>query len=199
MAKKKIPKIGLNLFKGNKMAKKTKRIPLGKKIRKIRLDKSYTLDFVANETGMKKEYIKKIESGDEIPSVGTMLQLSRALCIDSNALLKQEKDSSNKREKAHTKRTNNYAYTPLGSGAENRHLKPFRIVIEAGHSHEGVGFQHEGEEFIYVLKGKVEVDVGENVNSLKQGDSLHFNSGIKHDLRNMGKDDAELIVIVYAP
>ena len=181
------------------MAKKTKEISLGKKIRKVRLDKGLTLDFIANETGMKKEYIKEIEAGDEIPSVGTMLTLSRALGIDSNALIQQEKDISKKRQKAHTKRTNNYAYTPLGSGADNKHLKPFKIVIEAEQSHEGVGFQHEGEEFIYVLKGKVEVDVGENVNFLKQGESLHFNSGIKHDLKNVGKEDAELIVIVYAP
>jgi quercetin dioxygenase-like cupin family protein len=199
MVKKKIQKTGLNLFKGGKMAKKTKEVSLGKKIKKVRLDKSITLDFIANETGMKKEYIKKIEAGDEIPSVGTMIQLSRALGIDSNALIKQEKDTSDKRKKAHTKRTDNYAYTPLSSEGSNKHLKAFKIVVQAGKHHGGVGFRHEGEEFVYVLKGKVEVDVGENVNSLKTGDSLHFNSGIKHDLKNVGKEDAELIVIVYAP
>ena len=181
------------------MAKKTKEISLGKKIKKVRLDKSITLDFIANETGMKKEYIKKIEAGNEIPSVGTMIQLSRALGIDSNALIKQEKDTSDKRKKAHTKRTDNYAYTPLSSEGANKHLKAFKIVVEAGKPHGGVGFRHEGEEFVYVLKGKVEVDVGENINTLKTGDSLHFNSGIKHDLKNVGKEDAELIVIVYAP
>jgi quercetin dioxygenase-like cupin family protein len=181
------------------MAKKTKEVSLGKKIKKVRLDKSITLDFIANETGMKKAYIKEIESGQEIPSVGTMIQLSRALGIDSNALLKQEKETTSKRKKAHTKRTDNYAYTSLSSEGANKHLKAFRIVVEAGKKHGGVGFRHEGEEFVYVLKGKVEVDVGENVNSLGAGDSLHFNSGIKHDLKNVGKEDAELIVIVYAP
>ncbi|MCP3900537.1 MAG: helix-turn-helix transcriptional regulator, partial [Desulfobacteraceae bacterium] len=89
------------------MAKKTKEIPLGKKIKKVRLDKSITLDFIANETGMKKEYIKEIEAGNEIPSVGTMIQLSRALGIDSNALIKQEEDATSDRKKAHTKRTDN--------------------------------------------------------------------------------------------
>jgi quercetin dioxygenase-like cupin family protein len=181
------------------MAKKTKEVSLGKKIKKVRLDKSITLDFIANETGMKKDYIKKIEAGDEIPSVGTMIQLSRALGIDSNALIKQEEDTTKKRKKAHTKRTDNYAYTSLSSEGSNKHLKAFKIVVEAGKHHGGVGFRHEGEEFVYVIKGKVEVDVGENVNSLKIGDSLHFNSGIKHDLKNVGKEDAELIVIVYAP
>ena len=181
------------------MAKKKKEVSLGKKIRAIRLDKNATLDFVASETGMKKEFIKQIEAGNEIPSVGTMLQLSRALGVDSNALLRQDKETSDKRKKAHSKRTDNYAYTPLSSEASNKHLKAFKIVVAAGKKHGGVGFRHEGEEFVYVLKGKVKVDVGDNVNSLKKGDSLHFNSGIKHDLRNVGKEDAELIVIVYAP
>jgi len=43
------------------------------------------------------------------------------------------------------------------------------------------------------------VTVGDHVNKLKDGDSLHFNSGIRHKLRNIGKSEAELLVIVYAP
>ncbi len=50
-----------------------------------------------------------------------------------------------------------------------------------------------------MLIGNVEVKVGENINKLKAGDSLHFNSGVKHDLVNSGKIDAELVVVVYAP
>jgi quercetin dioxygenase-like cupin family protein len=50
-----------------------------------------------------------------------------------------------------------------------------------------------------VLKGRVEVSVGEHVNVLEQGDSLHFNSGIRHKIRNVGKKKAELLVVVFAP
>ena len=174
-------------------------VATGKKIRKARLDKKLTLDFVANETGFKKEYIKAIEAGEKIPSVGTLLQISRALGIDSSFLLKDQNGMAEQREAAYTKRTDNYAYTPLSSGAENKHLKAFKILVEAGEKHEGVGFRHEGEEFVYVLDGEVEVMVGDHANRLKTGDSLHFNSGIKHDLKNVGTKDAELIVVVYAP
>jgi transcriptional regulator with XRE-family HTH domain len=179
--------------------KKGELIPTGKKIKKARLGKKMTLDAMANETGLSKEFIKKIEAGDQIPSVGTLLQMSRALGIDSSFLLKEQDNSIKTRSKAYTKRTNNYAYTPLTPAAENKHLKAFRIVVEAEKSHGGVGFYHEGEEFVYVLKGSVEIKVGDNINVLKKGESLHFNSGIKHDLKNVGKTDAELIVIVYAP
>ena len=101
--------------------------------------------------------------------------------------------------RAFTKRTENYAYTTLTPGAENKHLKAFRISIDALQEHKGVGYQHEGEEFVYVLKGHVEVTVGDHVNKLKQDDSLHFNSAIQHKIRNIGKDDAEMLVVVYGP
>ncbi|MCP4022069.1 MAG: helix-turn-helix domain-containing protein [Desulfobacteraceae bacterium] len=182
------------------MAKKKDGVtPTGKKIRKARLEKKMSLETMANETGLSKERIKKIEGGEQIPSVGTLLQMSRALGIDSSYLLKEQDDTAKTRSTAYTKRTDNYAYTPLTPGAENKHLKAFRIVVEAQKAHDGVGFQHEGEEFVYVLKGKVEVQVGDNINTLNTGNSLHFNSGVKHDLRNVGKNDAELIVVVYAP
>ena len=181
------------------MAKKKGITPIGKRIRRARLDKKISLDTMANETGLSKEFIKKIEAGDQRPSVGTLLQISRTLHIDSSFLLKEQDDVIEERSKAYTKRTDHYAYTPLASNAENKHLKAFRIVVEAEKSHDGVGFQHEGEEFVYVLNGKVEVQVGDHINKLKKGDSLHFNSGIKHDLRNIDKTDAELIVVVYAP
>ena len=174
-------------------------VSTGKKIKKARLDKKITLDVIANETGFDKAFIKKVESGEQIPSVGTLLQISRALGIDSSFFLKEQESTAEERAKAYTKRTDNYAYTPLTPGAENKHLKAFRIVVEARQAHDGVGFLHEGEEFVYVLKGNVEIQVGDNINTLGPGDSLHFNSGIKHDLKNIGTEDAELIVVVYSP
>ena len=181
------------------MAKKKEIMPIGKRIRRARLDKKISLDTMANETGLSKEMIKKIEGGEQRPSVGTLLQISRTLHIDSNFLLKEQDDTIAARSKAYTQRTDNYAYTPLTPNAQNKHLKAFRIVVEAQSSHDGVGFQHEGEEFVYVLEGNIEVQVGDHINILKTGDSLHFNSGVKHDLRNTGKKSAELIVVVYAP
>ncbi len=181
------------------MPKKKEITPIGKRIRRARLGKKISMDTMANETGLSKERIKRIEAGKQRPSVGTLLQISRTLHIDSSFLLKEQDETVEARSKAYTKRTDNYAYTPLTPSAENKHLKAFRIVVEAESHHDGVGFQHEGEEFVYVLKGRVEVQVGDHINKLKKGDSLHFNSGIKHDLRNSGKSAAELIVVVYAP
>jgi len=179
--------------------KKAAPVPIGKKIKKARSSKKFSLDHVANETGFSVEYLKEIESGKSIPPVGALLQIARGLEIDSGSLLREPESKLESRIKAQTKRTDNYAYTTLTPGAENKHLKAFRIVIEAQQDHKGVDYHHEGEEFVYVLAGKVEVAVGEHVNSLEQGDSLHFNSGIQHKLKSISDERAELIVVIYSP
>jgi quercetin dioxygenase-like cupin family protein len=56
-----------------------------------------------------------------------------------------------------------------------------------------------GEEFIYVFKGKIEVIVGENKNTLAPDECLHFNSSIVHRLRNISGERAELLVVLYTP
>jgi quercetin dioxygenase-like cupin family protein len=174
-------------------------VPVGKKIKKARTAKKMSYDSLANETGFSIEFLKKVESGKITPPVGSLLQISRALEIDSGDLLKEEDGRMQDRIKAYTKRTDSYAYTTLTPGAENKHLKAFRVKIDAMKTHEGVSYNHEGEEFVYVLDGTIEVVVGEHVNTLDAGDSLHFNSGIQHRLKNTGKTDAELIVVIYNP
>lgn len=174
-------------------------VPVGEKIKKVRQKKKISLDRVANDTGCSIDYLKKIEAGKAIPPVGTLLQISRALEIDSGLLLREQEPSAEKRAKAYKKRTENYAYTTLTPGAENKHLKAFRVTIDPMKEHKGVGYQHEGEEFVYVSTGRIEVTVGDHVNRLKEGQSLHFNSGIRHKLRNIGKKKAELLVVIYTP
>jgi quercetin dioxygenase-like cupin family protein len=179
--------------------KKIPPVPIGTKIKKARTGKKFTLDRVANETGFSTEYLKEVEKGKVMPPVGAILQIARALEIDSGSLLREPESKLQSRIKAHTKRTDNYAYTTLTPGAENKHLKAFRVIVEAQQDHKGVDYHHEGEEFVYVLAGKIEVAVGEHINILEAGDSLHFNSGIRHKLKSVSDEAAELIVVIYTP
>ena len=167
---------------------------VGQRIKKVRLEKKIGFAQIANQTGFTTNYLKEIESGQIIPPVGTLLRIAKALEIDSGFFLKDMN-----RVKQFTKRTDNYAYTTLTPGAENKHLKAFKIGIEPHQEHLGVGYCHEGEEFVYVLKGKIEITVGEHVNTLGVDDTLHFNSGIKHKLCNISQEDAELLVVIYNP
>ncbi len=179
--------------------KSSKRAPIGKKIKRARTGKKVTFNNLANETGFSIDYLKDVEAGKVIPPVGAILQISRALKIDSGDLLAEQESTLKRRVKAFTKRTENYAYTTLTPGAENKHLKVFKVTIEAMKEHKGTEYQHEGEEFVYVLSGQVQITVGDHINKLKDGDALHFNSGIRHKLKNIGKSEAVLIVALYVP
>jgi len=171
---------------------------IGDKIRSVRTEKGMTLDQLANETGCSIETLEGIENNQLTPPVGNILQISKALSLDSGYLFK-ESQKKHPRVEAYEKRTANYAYTNLTPGTEKKHLKAFIVTLDPLADHEGVGFQHEGEEFNYVLDGEVAVTVGEHVNYLKQGDALHFNAGIRHNLKNSSDQIARLLVVIYTP
>ncbi|MBW1798448.1 MAG: helix-turn-helix transcriptional regulator [Deltaproteobacteria bacterium] len=182
------------------MAAKKKAQPIGKRLLKMRREKKLTLKNLANETGMTTQYISQVEKGEVTPPVSILLQLSRALEIDSSILLKEEKKKAGKKTKDdYQKRTEDYTYAVLTPEARHKHLKAFKIVIDPKSDHKGVSYQHLGEEFQYILKGKVEVMVGDNKNILGPGESLHFNSSITHKLRNISSEKAELLVVLYTP
>ena len=182
------------------MADRRKKMPFGKRVMKLRRERKLSLKDVANETGLAPDYISGLEKGEVIPPVAVILQLSRALGIDSGLLLREEKEEEGKqRDRDYQKRTEAYAYETLTPEAKDKHLKAFRVFIEPKADHAGVSYQHPGEEFIYVLKGKIEVKVGENSNVLGPNQTVHFNSSIVHRLKNLSAHKAELVVVLYTP
>ena len=182
------------------MAGRKKAQPIGKRLMNLRKNKKLTLKNLANETGLATRYISQVEKGEVIPPVAVLLQLSRALEIDSSILLKEEKARSQKKSTDdYQRRTEDYTYETLTPEARHKHLRAFKVFIDPQKEHKKIGYQHEGEEFVYVLSGSVEITVGDHVNKLKKGNSLHFNSGIPHKLRNLGKKRTELIVVLYTP
>ncbi|MFH0844923.1 MAG: XRE family transcriptional regulator [Pseudomonadota bacterium] len=182
------------------MSIRKKGLPLAKRIMKLRREKKMTLLNLANETGLSKDYISQVEKEEVIPPVSVILQLSRALEIDSSILLKEEeKKTGKKSDGAYQKRTEAYSYQTLTPEARHKHLKAFKVFIDPKSDHKGVSYQHLGEEFIYVLKGKIEVMIGENQNILGPNKCVHFNSSIIHKLRNLSDEKAELLVVLYTP
>ena len=174
--------------------------PIGKRLMKLRKDKKLTLKHLANETGLKPKFISQVEKGEVMPPVSVILQLSKALEVDSSILLREEKKRAGlKSAEGYQKRTEAYSYETLTPEARHKRLKAFKILVDPKSEHKPVGYQHVGEEFQYVLKGKIEVMVGENKNILGPGDSLHFDSSIVHKLRNISSEEAELLVVLYTP
>ncbi len=179
------------------MAKKPEKSQtLAERIRTMRERQHLDLEQLAEKTGYSKEYLQGIENGKISPPVGALIQISRALVIDSRSLLSEDKK---KRRQGYVKRTKAYAYKCLTPEAEDKHLWAYLITLDPKKQHSMVAYRHEGEEFTYVLEGRVEIKVGEQVYELKKGQTLHFDSGITHDLKNLSTRTSKLIVVVYTP
>jgi quercetin dioxygenase-like cupin family protein len=173
----------------------------GTKMQQLRQMRKVSLEKLASETGLSQRYLRGIEDGTITPPVSTVLQVAKALAVDSGSFLSAEKHEASEKRKRESffKRTQAYAYQTLTPDAATKHMKAFLITIDPRQDHKMVEYRHDGEEFLYILKGHIEAMVGEERHHLKKGDSLHFNSGLTHKLRNLGDDKAKLIVVIYTP
>jgi quercetin dioxygenase-like cupin family protein len=118
--------------------------------------------------------------------------------LDTASFLEVDTSSDRRLEEA-AKRTEHYSYKTLTPPEADSHLMAFSVTIPPKTAHKGVGYQHEGEEYIYVLSGEVEVTVDEEKTMLAEKESLRFNSNLDHHLSNPGDTEAELLVILYLP
>ncbi len=180
------------------MAKKTaKSQSLGERVREMRTRMKLDLDQLAEKTGFTRQYLEEIESGKVAPPVGTLIQVSRAMSVDSSSLLGEEKKAQ--RRSSYLKRTKAYSYKTLTPDAEDKHLWAYLISLDPKKEHEMVAYKHEGEEFVYVLEGRVQIQVGDEVHEIKRGGNLHFNSAVPHNLKNLSSKQTKLLVVVFTP
>jgi transcriptional regulator with XRE-family HTH domain len=178
-------------------AKETKK-SFGQSIRAYREDRKLSIKELAHETGYPADLLEKVENDETTPPVALVLQLSRALKVDVDTL-DDGKSKASSRVKSQKKRAGSYAYTQLTKSGSDKHLGSYLVTIEPNTAHEGVEYHHEGEEFIYVLKGSLSIAVGRNTSILEQGNCIHFNSELHHKLSNPSDEKAELLVVLYIP
>jgi electron transfer flavoprotein alpha subunit/transcriptional regulator with XRE-family HTH domain len=171
----------------------------GAKVCKLREAHDWTVGDLAEATGQTPEFIDQVEREEFSPSVSFLLRLAKALNIDPSTFLsKGEQDIiRGQRSKAYTKRTRNYSYQTLTPGAESDHLRAFMVTIESRRTHKPVEYKHEGEEFIFVMEGELELNLGGKNHHLKAGESVHFNSDIPHKLKSLSNEDTRCLVILY--
>lgn len=171
----------------------------GQSIRDYREDKKMSIRELADETGYPTELLEKVEKDETTPPVALVLQLSRTLHVNVEALDDKENRKASSRVKSQKRRAGSYAYMQLTKSGSDKHLGGYLVTIEPNTAHEGVEYHHEGEEFIYVLKGRLSISVGKNTSLLEQGECIHFNSALHHKLSNPSDEKAELLVVLYIP
>lgn len=186
---------------------------VGSKIKGIRESKNLSVEEIAERSGLSTEQITSIEIGQNLPSLGTLIKIARALGVrlgtfmdDNDALgpvvtraKDRDGDSSISFSNGTASARKHMEYHPLARQKAGRHMEPFIINI---HPEEEKEFQlsaHEGEEFIYVMEGELEIDYGKEKYMLEQGDSIYYDSIVKHHVHSAPGQSARILAVVYIP
>ena len=181
---------------------------LGSRIRSYRARLELSPADLARQTGLAEALVLSIEQDEVYPSIGTLTRLARALGQRLGTFMDDHfspdplivrADARQGDQPSHKAATHaaGYSYAPLGRGKTDRHLEPFYIEIapDAGE----LLSSHEGEEFIVVVSGEVELTYGNDRHVLKPGDSAHYNSVVHHLVKAHGGHPAAIYAVVFIP
>lgn len=78
-------------------------------------------------------------------------------------------------------------------------MEPFIVDIEPSSDSDYKLSSHEGEEFIFVLEGKVEINYGKELYQLEKGDTIYLDSIVAHNVHAAANQSAKILAVVYTP
>lgn len=183
------------------MAEKINNLHIGDRIRMLRIAQKRTMQEIAEASDLSKSMISKIENNKSVPSVAALVKIAKTLGTTISNLLEHDGWVSailTTRKKAVENLTatdKGYSIYPYASEYHEKKIQPFLFVAKMGEvlPHE---VSHEGEEFIYVIKGQMKMQVGDILYTLNSGDSLYFNSVLKHGIMPVSDEVMYLDIFV---
>jgi transcriptional regulator with XRE-family HTH domain len=160
---------------------------LGERIRKLRRQQGRTLEEIAGACGFTRSLLSKIESNKTVPPVATLTRIAAALGASVASLLSEEQHHSTvhtpaKQAAGRLVRTKKgYLFHAFAADRSAKLMQPYLFVAEKGRVRPQE-LAHRGEEFVYVLEGRMRYRVGSVEYRLERGDSLYFDAEEPHDL-----------------
>lgn len=162
-----------------------------------------TVEEFAESCGIDTETYLKYESGNVDIPVSFIYTIAQTHGVELPVLLfgEEPKMSSyfvTRSGKGHrVERSAAYSYQSLAFGFAGKKQNPFMVTVEPHDSEEITLNTHNGQEFNYVVEGKMEIHIGKNVIILNEGDSIMFDSNIPHGMKALdGKTVKFLAVII---
>jgi len=170
---------------------------LGDRLRALRSARGWTLEELAERSGLSKPFLSRLESGSRQPSIAAVLTLARVFEVPMGSLFDTRHEDEScivvRADGAATRKGNGISYVPL-SGASRFNLQPMRALISPLRQGDE-RYQHEGEEWLYVLSGRLKLRVGEREYELEEGEAAHFDSRLPHRLDALDGKAAEVVLV----
>ncbi|PLX83189.1 MAG: Cro/Cl family transcriptional regulator [Desulfuromonas sp.] len=180
---------------------------IGSKIKKLRKARKLTLQDVARETGFSPALISQIENNNVSPPIATLSKLAKFFDVKMGLFFEEEEEerkfevvrSGERRvasrviSKAGT--GHGYTYEALSFRKRNKKMEPFLVSVSERAEEETL-YNHEGEEFLLILKGKAEVILEDQRIILEAGDAIYFDSELKHRLLSYDGQEVQVVAVV---
>ena len=184
---------------------------VGEKIKSLRESRSISMEELAQRSGLALEQIERIEGNIDLPSLAPLIKIARVLGVRLGTFLDDQDETGpaicRKAEAGDSISFSNNAiqsrkhmeYHSLAKAKSDRHMEPFIIDVDATDDIDFVLSSHEGEEFIFVMEGVMEVCYGKNTYLLEAGDSIYYDSIVPHHVHGYRGQAAKILAVVYTP
>jgi transcriptional regulator with XRE-family HTH domain len=171
---------------------------LGARLRRLRGERGWRLEDLAERTGLSKAYLSRLEGGERQPSLSSLFGVARAYDVPFSSLFEAEAEEVVVvRADGEAQRGNGLLYSRLSGGGWAFNLQPLRVVVPAERE-GGALYRHEGEQWMYVLSGRLRFEIAGEEVVLGEGDAAHFDADRPHRFEALDGRDAEAIVVACA-
>ena len=175
---------------------------IGKRVQELRKVKGMSLTELAEKSGVQIASLSRIENMKMTGTLESHMNIARALGVDVTqlytAIIKEEDKAQVQTPKSlsdvfvHSEKS---SYEILTSNVLGKRMMPILLKIEAGGQTNTEQNQPGSEKFVFVLEGKIEIQVGEKAYSLSKHNTLYFNAALEHKFVNAGKATARVICV----
>ncbi|MFW6246431.1 MAG: helix-turn-helix domain-containing protein, partial [Tangfeifania sp.] len=171
---------------------------LGKKIKQFREFRQLSRENLAMNANLDIRQLEKIEEKGFMPSLGHLIKISRALGVRIGTFLDDQEQVGPAVTKAGGEKKSlsfstkdeqtreHLNFFSLAQDKAGRHMEPFIVEIEPSKESDYKLSTHEGEEFIYVLDGSIEINYGKDIYQLEKGDTIYIDSVVAHNVHAAG-------------
>ena len=173
---------------------------IGSKIKQLRLQLNLSQAELADRCELTKGYISQLENDLTSPSIATLIDILSALGTDLAQFFKKEDDTRVvfRADEFIEKQDGGMLLKWIIPNAQKNEMEPVLVELEAG-AETSLDFPHEGEEFGYVLEGKIGIELGKNAYQAKKGEAFYYTADKSHKIKNSGKNKAKFIWVSTPP
>ncbi|WP_322026086.1 XRE family transcriptional regulator [Burkholderia sp. BCC1977] len=174
---------------------------IGQRIRRLRREAKKTLLEVATEANLSVGFLSQVERHLTGISLSSLVNVAKALNVPLGTLIDQPRqarpDSRAGRREPYAVDAASQWYERLSTTFDGSQINALKVRMMEGYRSEWVA--HGGDEFVYVLAGRLCYTIGKKDYPLSPGDSLHFDARKRHRVANVGDGPAELIAVGTLP